>query len=98
MDAVVRRHGHDVIVGRVERRLVEMADSYSAKLGMARREFLSTASGMATAFLAFNQVFGAAFDVQESEANEPETGPGVVSLLSRTARACTGLPLQKVKR
>jgi len=53
---------------QVEGRIKELADQYAAKLNMDRRRFLKTASGMATAFLAMNQVFGPIWDVSEAEA------------------------------
>ncbi|MEX0960010.1 MAG: amidohydrolase family protein [Burkholderiales bacterium] len=53
---------------QVESRLAELADQYASKLNMTRRQFLKTSSGMATAFLAMNQVFGPVWDVSEAEA------------------------------
>jgi len=55
---------------RVEARINELADTYSRKLGMSRRDFLKTSGGMATAFLAMNEVFGPAFRVAHAEALE----------------------------
>src|SRR5262245_49132358 len=43
---------------QVEARIKELADTYGKKLGMDRRRFLQTASGMAAAFVAMNNVFG----------------------------------------
>ncbi len=57
---------------QVEARIKQMADSYGAKLGMDRRKFLRTGSGMAAAFLAMNQVFGKLFDVSEAEAADQD--------------------------
>lgn len=56
---------------RVEQRIHELADHYSRKLGMSRRDFLRTSGGMAVSFLAMNEVFGPAFLVDEAEAAEP---------------------------
>ncbi|MCL4790766.1 MAG: amidohydrolase family protein [Gammaproteobacteria bacterium] len=56
---------------RVERRIFELADHYSRKLGMSRRTFLRTSGGMAVSFMAMNEVFGPAFLVSEAEAAEP---------------------------
>jgi predicted TIM-barrel fold metal-dependent hydrolase len=56
----------------VENRIKHIADTLSPRLGMDRRDFLRTASGMATAFLAMNQVFGPLFSVSRAEAAEPE--------------------------
>jgi len=39
---------------------------------MSRRQFLATSSGMATAFLAMNKVFGPVFDVSDAEAGDME--------------------------
>jgi predicted TIM-barrel fold metal-dependent hydrolase len=57
---------------RVERALVEAATRGSVRLGMTRREFLRTSSGMAAAFLAMNAVYGNLFDVAAAEASDPE--------------------------
>src|SRR5213596_452186 len=56
---------------RVEARIKELADTTAAKLGMSRRGFLRTGSGMAAAFLAMNDVHGRIFDVSAAEAAEP---------------------------
>ena len=56
---------------RVEQRIFELADVYSRKLGMSRRDFLRTSGGMAVSFMAMNEVFGPAFLVHEAEAAEP---------------------------
>lgn len=55
----------------VEARVKELATLYGRKLGMNRRHFLTTASGMATAFLAMNDVFGPVFSVSKAEAADP---------------------------
>jgi len=57
---------------QVENLILSMADEYARKLGISRRNFLQTSGGMATAFLAMNQVFGASFKVSEAEVTEPE--------------------------
>ncbi|MBI3468142.1 MAG: amidohydrolase family protein [Planctomycetes bacterium] len=57
---------------RVQARIAELADAYGTKLAMGRREFLRTASGMAAAFLAMNQVHGTLFEVSEAEVADPE--------------------------
>lgn len=56
---------------RVEARVVELADAAARRLRTSRREFLATASGMAVAFLAMNEVYGPFFDVQAAEAADP---------------------------
>lgn len=53
---------------QVEGRIKEMADQYAHKLNMDRRTFLKSASGMAVAFLAMNEVFGPVWNVSEAEA------------------------------
>src|SRR3989442_13862609 len=56
---------------QVEARIKELADTYSKKLGMDRRRFLQTASGMAAAFVAMNNVFGKVFDVSRPRRRTP---------------------------
>lgn len=56
---------------KVELRMGELADGFARKLGVSRREFLRTTGGMATGFLAMNEVFGATFRVAATEALEP---------------------------
>src|SRR5262245_57450954 len=55
---------------RVGHRLRELSVRHAARLGMSRREFLSTPCGMAAAFVAMNEVFGRFFDVDAVEAWE----------------------------
>src|ERR1700730_19446904 len=50
----------------------EYGDSIANRIGMGRRQFLKTAGGMAVAFLAMNEVYGAVFDVSSVEAAHPE--------------------------
>ena len=56
---------------QVEARIKELADTTATKLGLSRRGFLRTGSGMAAAFLAMNDVYGRFFDVSTAEAAEP---------------------------
>ncbi len=56
---------------QVEARIQGLAETYGAKLGMDRRQFLRSSCGMAAAFVAFNSVFGNVFDVSEAEAADP---------------------------
>ena len=56
---------------RVAAILHESAGRNARRLGMRRRDFLASSAGMATAFLAFNAVFGRVFDVDPVEALEP---------------------------
>ena len=55
---------------RVEQRIAELGDQYAKPQGMHRRDFLRTASGMAAAFLAMNEVYGGVFDVSTAEASD----------------------------
>lgn len=56
----------------VEARLLTMADELGEKSGLSRRRFFQTASGMAAAFVAMNQVYGGLFDATPAEAATPE--------------------------
>jgi uncharacterized protein len=56
----------------VEARVKAMGAELARRHGMSRRAFFSTAAGMATAFLAMNEVYGALFDVAPAEARTPE--------------------------
>ena len=55
----------------VEARLLDMGDTLGKKQGQSRREFFQTAAGMAAAFVAMNDTFGAVFDVPRAEAATP---------------------------
>jgi predicted TIM-barrel fold metal-dependent hydrolase len=58
---------------QVEARIKEVADATAKKLGMSRRKFLATGSGMAAAFAAMNDVYGGRFfEVSKAEAAEPD--------------------------
>lgn len=61
-----------VMQKQVEDRLAEMGDRLAKRQGISRRRFFQTASGMAAAFLAMNQVYGKLFAVDEAEAATPE--------------------------
>ncbi len=56
----------------VEARLLTMADELGSKRGLDRRRFFQTASGMAAAYLAMNEVYGGLFDVSKAEAATPD--------------------------
>jgi predicted TIM-barrel fold metal-dependent hydrolase len=57
---------------QVEARIKEVADTAAKKLGLSRRKFLATGSGMAAAFAAMNDVYGGRFfEVSSAEAAEP---------------------------
>jgi uncharacterized protein len=55
---------------KVEWLIKELGDQYGKRHGVSRRAFLQSASGMALAFLAMNQVFGPVWDVNEAEASD----------------------------
>jgi predicted TIM-barrel fold metal-dependent hydrolase len=55
----------------VEARLSRLADTLAPRQGVSRRRFLRTASGMAAAFLAMNEVYGPLFGVSPAEAADP---------------------------
>ncbi len=57
---------------QVEARIKAMADDYGAKQGLDRRRFLQTASGMAAAFLAMNEVYGPLYTVSRAEAQQAD--------------------------
>jgi len=56
---------------QVEARLLDMGDEFGSKQGLDRREFFQTAAGMAAAFVAMNDTFGAVFEVSRAEASTP---------------------------
>ena len=57
---------------RVEARIKELGSDLARRHGMTRRRFFQTAAGMAAAFVAMNEVYGALFDVSRAEAQTPE--------------------------
>jgi uncharacterized protein len=67
---------------RFEACVKQRADTLAKKHGLSRRAFLRTASGMASAFLAMNEVYGAVFQVSEAEAADAELGDEHAGLLS----------------
>jgi uncharacterized protein len=67
---------------KVEARIKELADAAASRLDMDRRQFLRTTSGMATAFLAMNEVFGLVFKVSSAEAAEPEAATALAKAVS----------------
>jgi hypothetical protein len=67
---------------KVEARIKELAAQYGKKLGMSRRGFLTTASGMAAAFIAMNDVFGPLFEVSKAEAADPNVAKARAAGLS----------------
>ena len=57
---------------RVEHLIGVIAEERSRKLGMDRRRFMASSMGMATCFLASNEVYGKVWDVEEAETYEPD--------------------------
>ncbi|HWG77058.1 MAG TPA: hypothetical protein VN660_09725 [Steroidobacteraceae bacterium] len=55
----------------VEGRIRRLCNALAARHGLDRRAFLASAAGMATAFVAMNEVYGAVFAVDTAEASEP---------------------------
>mgnify|MGYP000166780622 CR=1 FL=1 len=51
----------------VEHLIGEMSETRAKKLGMQRRDFMRTSMGLATCFLASNQVYGKCWDVEDAE-------------------------------
>jgi len=68
---------------RFEARLKELAAAMAKKLGMSRRSFLQTSCGMATAFVALNDVFGPIFAVAPAEAADPQAAAQRASGLAK---------------
>src|SRR5438552_18315276 len=68
---------------RVQARIVELADANGKRLRLGRRAFLKSASGMAAAFLAMNEVYGPLFGVSEAEAADPDAAAERAAKLSR---------------
>ena len=55
----------------VESRIKELADGAAKKLGISRRQFLTSSGGTAAAFIAMNEVHGKFFNVDKEEMFEP---------------------------
>ena len=68
---------------RVEVLLKELGGALATRHGMTRRRFLATASGMAAAFLAMNEVYGALYEVSAAEAQTPDVAKERADGLSR---------------
>jgi len=56
----------------VEARIRELGARLAKHQGMSRRRFFQTAAGMAAAFVAMNDVYGAVFGASSAEAATPE--------------------------
>ncbi len=61
---------------QVEARLLDMGDELGKKQGLDRRQFFQTAAGMAAAFVAMNDTFGAVFDVSKRGGRNARHGAG----------------------
>jgi predicted TIM-barrel fold metal-dependent hydrolase len=59
---------------QVESLTMELGAERSKRLGMDRRQFMASSMGLATAFLAMNQVYGNYWEVDETETWEPAAG------------------------
>src|SRR5690606_21839963 len=57
---------------QVEARIKTLGSELAKRHGMSRRRFFKTASGMAAAFLAMNDVYGPLFGVSRAEAADPD--------------------------
>jgi predicted TIM-barrel fold metal-dependent hydrolase len=68
---------------RVEARIEALSGEQGKRLGLGRREFLKSASGMAAAFLAMNEVFGPVFSVAQAEVTDPDAAADRSAKLSR---------------
>jgi predicted TIM-barrel fold metal-dependent hydrolase len=68
---------------QVEELIKAFADKQARRLGLDRRAFLRTAAGMATAFIAMNQVFGDVFKVSAAEAAEPDAASERAQMLAK---------------
>src|ERR1700744_3163471 len=55
----------------VEARMLAMGDALARRQGISRRRFFQTASGMAAAFVAMNQVYGNLLAAPEGGAGAP---------------------------
>src|SRR5207248_1407587 len=53
-------------------RVLALGGELGARQGVSRRRFFQTSAGMAAAFVALNEVYGALFDASRAEAATPE--------------------------
>jgi hypothetical protein len=56
----------------VESRLKELGSQMAQKLGITRRRFFQSASGLAASYFVMNEVYGQVFDASHKEATTPE--------------------------
>ncbi len=58
----------------LEARLLALGDEQAQRHGISRRKFFQSAAGMAAAYVALNETFGAIFDANIAEAATPRDG------------------------
>ncbi len=68
---------------QVQARLDALGGALARKQGMTRRRFFQTASGMAAAFVAMNEVYGRLFDASLAEAQTPDMAKERAAALSK---------------
>jgi predicted TIM-barrel fold metal-dependent hydrolase len=67
----------------VEARMKALGNTLARRQGLSRRQFFRTASGMAAAFLAMNEVYGGLYAVSPAEAQAPEMAKERAGALSK---------------
>ena len=77
----------------VEARVKALGNELARKQGISRRAFFTTAAGMASAFLAMNQVYGALLRRHRRRSRHSGTGPGARQCRSRTNSSSTATPI-----
>src|SRR5882672_1348837 len=66
----------------VEARVKALGNELAKKMGMSRRHFFKTASGMAAAFVVMNDVYGRLYDASRAEAADKEMAADRAKALS----------------
>src|SRR5260370_36162210 len=59
----------------VEARVKALGNELAKKMGLSRRQFFKTASGIAAAFVAMNDVYGRLYDATRAEAADTAMAP-----------------------
>src|SRR5260370_9196941 len=78
---------------RLERRILELADTNAKRLGLSRRQFMPTSCGMAAAFLAMREIYGGnGFQVDEARAPGPQLMPAPPQRLPRRSSFAVPTP------
>lgn len=67
---------------KVEARMNALADDYGKRNGLSRRRFFQTAAGMATAFVAMNEVYGPLYGATPAEARSVDLAQARASSLA----------------